>query len=153
MGSHMPTLDDLLGPRARVIHTKRKLNIQKRIVEFDGQKYVLHRFLRKKLKERFGATVRRMQERGAPVQSIYTQTSSLPDVLRSRGHWLVLSFVPGKPISHDAHPRVLAALGGTLATLNSIQGAAHGALFDRRTLALPHETFLARQAHLLSCEE
>jgi Ser/Thr protein kinase RdoA (MazF antagonist) len=149
MDSRTPDLRDLLGKRVRIVHTKRRLSIQKRIVEFEQQTYVLHFFLRKSTKDRFEAAVRKLQATGISAQHVCTGTASRRDALRVGGHWLALSFLPGTPLSRKAHPKALTALGQTLAKLNSIEGAAAGALFERRQPVLPHEAYLAQmgQAH------
>lgn len=153
MDSPPPDLRDLLGRQARILHTKRRLHIQKRIVEFDGRKYVLHRFLRKATRDRFEATVRRLHEAGVLAQSVCTGTSSLQEAARFRGHWVALSFLPGKPLARKAPPKVLAALGRTMAGLNTIEGDAPGALFERRQPVLPHENHLAEHGQALSADE
>ena len=153
MDSHSPDLGDLLGRQARILHAKRRLHIQKRIVEFEQEKYVLHRFLWKKTRDRFEATVRRLHEAGITAQHVCTGTSSLPQALRCRGHWLALSFLPGTPLPHKAHPDALAALGRTLAKLNALEGAGPGALFERRLPFLPHEAYLSRPPHALAPDE
>jgi Ser/Thr protein kinase RdoA (MazF antagonist) len=153
MDSPPPDLRDLLGKQARILHTKRRFHIQKRIVEFDGRKYVLHRFLRKTTKDRFEATVRRLREAGVLAQNVSAGTSSMKQSLQFRGHWLALSYLPGKPIHRRAPPAVLAALGSTMARLNAIEGDAPGALFEERQPALPHEDYLAAHRQTLSPDE
>ena len=143
MDSRTPDLRDLLSKRVRIVHTKRRLSIQKRIVEFQQQTYVLHFFLRKSTKDRFEATVRKLGEAGISAQHVCAGTGSRREALRAGGHWLALSYLPGTPLSRKAHPKALAALGGTLAKLNAIEGAAAGALFERRLPVLPHEAYLS----------
>ena len=153
MDSHSPDLSDLLGKRVRILHTKRRLSIQKRIVVFEQQTYVLHFFVLKSTKDRFEDAVQRLQDAGISAQHVCTGTSSWRDALRAGGHWLALSFLPGKPLSQKAHPKALASLGRTLAKLNAIEGAATGALFERRRPVLPHEAYLSQLGAMHSPEE
>ena len=153
MDSRTPDLRDLLSKRVRILHTKRRLSIQKRIVVFEEQTYVLHFFLRKSTKDRFETAVRKLQDAGISAQHVCAGTRSRREALRAGGHWLALSFLPGTPLTRKAHPQALAALGGTLAKLNAIEGAASGALFERRRPVLPHEAYLSREAQTHTQEE
>ena len=153
MDSPTPDLRDLLGKRVRVLHTKRRLSIQKRIVVFEQQTYVLHFFLLKSTKDRFEDAVGRLEAAGISAQHVCAGTASWADAIKAGGHWLALSYLPGKPLTQKAHPAALAALGRTLARLNTIEGAATGALFERRRPVLPHEGYLARSGALHSPEE
>lgn len=153
MDSRTPDLSDLLGKRARILHTKQRLSIQKRIVEFERQTYVLHFFLRKSTKTRFERAMQQLQEAGISAQHVCAGTSSRRHALKAGGHWLALSYLPGTPLTAQAHPDALAALGRTLAKLNAIEGAASGALFERRQPVLPHEAYLAGAGQALTPEE
>jgi Ser/Thr protein kinase RdoA (MazF antagonist) len=153
MDSRTPDLRDLLGKRVQILHTKRRLSIQKRIVSFEGQFYVLHFFLRKSTKSRFEKAMQQLQDAGISAQHIVAATTSRRDALTAGGHWLALSYLPGAPLSQKAHPQALSALGRTLAKLNAIEGEASGALFERRRPVLPHTGYLARMGASHTPEE
>ncbi|MBD9372069.1 phosphotransferase [Rhizobium sp. ARZ01] len=121
--------------------------MQKRIVQFDQQNYVLYRFRRKQTMALFEDTLKRLEKTGVAVQSVCARTSTFGEYLR-HGHWIALSYLPGRPFPRKSNRDGLASLGQTMAKLNSVEGPPQRALFERRQPKLPHETYLSREPQL-----
>lgn len=142
-----PSISELLAGQADVLHSKWRFNIQKRIVELHQQQYVLYRFRTKRTMEHFEQAIQRLEKAGIAVQSVCARTSSFGEYLR-HGHWIALSYLPGRPLPTNANRDGLASLGQTMAKLNSLEGPPQRALFERRQPKLPHEAYLARDTRL-----
>lgn len=147
MNSAHPSISELLAGHAHVLHTKWRLNLQKRIVELNGQKYVLYRFRFRKSMDRFADALQRLKQAGIRVQSVCARSSSIGERLR-HGNWLALSYLPGRPLEKRPEPQSLAALGQVMATLNTIEGPAQHALFHGRHPQLPHSAYIAAETGL-----
>ncbi|MFD1326982.1 phosphotransferase enzyme family protein [Mycoplana ramosa] len=142
-----PSISELLAGQADVLHSKWRFNIRKRIVELNQQKYVLYRFRTKRTMEHFEQTIHRLAGAGIAVQSVCARTSSFGQYLR-HGHWLALSYLPGRPLPNNPNRDGLISLGQTLAKLYSLEGPPQRALFERRQPKLPHEAYLAAETQL-----
>lgn len=147
MNNRHPSISELLGGHADVLHSKWRFNMQKRIVQLNQHTYVLYRFRRKQTMEVFVDTLKRLEETGIAVQSICARTSTFGEYLR-HGHWIALSYLPGRPLPRNANRDGLASLGQTMAKLNSLEGTPQRALFERRQPKLPHEAYLASEPQL-----
>ncbi|MDR6758948.1 Ser/Thr protein kinase RdoA (MazF antagonist) [Mycoplana sp. BE70] len=121
--------------------------MQKRIVELNQQQYVLYRFRTKRTMEHFEQTIQRLDSAGIAVQSICARTSSFGEYLR-HGHWIALSYLPGRHLSGKANRDGLVSLGQTMAKLNSLEGPPRRALFERKRPKLPHEAYIAGETQL-----
>lgn len=140
-------IGDLLAGNVTVLHTKWRFSLQKRIVEYRDERYVLYRFRWKSSMARFERAIRRLHQAGIPVQSVRARTSSLAEYLRY-GNCVALSYLPGKPIAGRKNRPALASLGRVLASLNSLKGPPRRSLFKLERPVLPHRAFLDRQETL-----
>ena len=94
MTSYSVDMAALLSPRAEILHTKRRFNLQKRIVRLSDDTFVMYRFSRKGMLERFEGTLRQVAAAGVSIQPIEARTSTFGEYMRF-GHWIALGHVPG----------------------------------------------------------
>lgn len=126
----MTALEHLLGPAARIEHFTRRVGLfSKRIVRVDGERYVLHRFLRARAAARLLWLLGEGARHDVPLQRPVAWTRSSWQALRLGGFWVATGFLPGEPILGIGSPANLAALGGAIARLHCIEGERPGALF------------------------
>lgn len=149
MTSHLPRLEDMLGPEAQVLLEGGRPGLQKRIIAINGVKYVLQHFRTKRGAIDFENTIDRLHRAGISVQTICTGTRTWRETLRY-GHWLAFAYLPGNILAEDAEDAALAALGATMARLNTLEGTPYRALFDRTHPRLPHASYASRQARVLT---
>ena len=143
----MIALERLLGPAALVERSKWRLSLyQKRVVQVDGERYVLYRFLNPRAAGRLLWLLGECERHGVPLQQPVAWTQSIGDAAMRGGCWVATRFVPGEPVLGLATPVTLAALGMALARLHGIERERPGALFR---LHLPWRTWHQRlQAQL-----
>ncbi|MBB3977897.1 hypothetical protein GGQ64_003111 [Rhizobium azooxidifex] len=151
MKSAHPSISELLGGHADVLHRKWRFHLQKRIVKLNGRTYVLYRFRFRHAMARFEEALSRLERAGLSVQTICARTSSLGERLRY-GNWLALSYLPGQPLERRPDEQSLTSLGQTMARLNSLDGEPRRALFQRRHPTLPHEDYLAAEGSLTDAQ-
>lgn len=125
--------------------------ISKRIVEYQGRQYVLHRFRSHSTFQRFMQIVQDMTAAGASVQSIAARTATI-EQMRQHGYWVALDYVPGSRLGPDPAASTLISFGRSLARLHSVEGPEGRALFAAWRPKLPHVAYLLSTAGLSAAE-
>jgi Ser/Thr protein kinase RdoA (MazF antagonist) len=133
----MPTIRQLLSRRAKVLHSKKRSHVRKRIVAFAGGKHVLYRFRNRASAGRFAETLAAAAANGAALQS---PVAGPPGFLGTliHGHWLAFSFADGEPIRAKCDEAVFRSLGESLAGLHRVSSAQPGPLLYAPELMTPN---------------
>lgn len=140
MTSYSVDMADLLSPEAEILHTKRRFNLQKRIVRLNDETFVMYRFRRKGMLERFEGILREVAAAGVSIQPVEARTSTFGEYLRF-GYWIALGHVPGVQMGKPT-PRSIASLARNLVRLHSLEGPPPGkALFQGKNPQLPHQAY------------
>jgi len=132
----MPTIQQLLSRKARVIHSTRRSYILKRIVEFTGQRHVLYRFQNRDSADRFAETLAAASANGALLQNPVAGPPGWIGTL-IHGHWLALSFADGDPIRAKSDDPVFKSLGESLAGLHHVSSPQRESLLYMPKLLTP----------------
>lgn len=139
MTSYSVDMAELLSPKAEILHTKRRFNLQKRIVRLNGETFVMYRFRRKGMQERFVAILREIAAAGVSIQPVEARTSTIGEYMRF-GYWITLGHVPGVQMGKPT-PGSIASLARNLVRLHSLEGPPGKALFQGKNPKLPHRAY------------
>lgn len=143
-----PTLAQLLSSDAELLHRAKRPYIEKRVVQLDGQGYVLYRVPDKRRMARFEQAIKEAVVAGANLQEVLHGGC----VSNSTGHWLIMRFVPGSPLlQRRPAQHSFASLGIALGRLHKQEASAAEPILYKRSEAIPYGDFLAR--HGLTREE
>lgn len=143
MNHRFPTVAQLMGDDVTVIHRTKRPYFEKRLVEREGERYVMYRFAQRAQMELLAATLTAARSAGAVLQSVQSMTNVREEA--QLGNWLTLSCLPGHLMTRDRFTsNAAASLGQTLARLHSLRGERWHSLFRRHKPGLPYYRFLQK---------
>lgn len=143
-----PTLEHLLSSEVELLHQTKRPYVAKRVVQNNGQGYVLYRARRRENMLHFSAVLRRAVAAGVSLQVLAHDC----DTTHPAGHWLALKFASGRPLgSPRPGPRVFRSFGRVLASLHSQESDRASSLLRDQVASTPYARVLSRAD--LSSEE
>ena len=149
MPDETPSLEMLLSSRATVLHQTRRPYIEKRVVELDGNGYVLHRFPSRAVLVEFEQTLCKARAEGTALQGVLLSTADIED---APGFWLVLNCLPGELMSRRRFDsKTLESLATNVASLHRVHASQARPLLLRDMDQVPYHDFL--DEHDLSLAE
>jgi Ser/Thr protein kinase RdoA (MazF antagonist) len=144
----LPSLAQLLSSEAELLHSAKRPYIEKRVVKYGDQGYVLYRVPEKGRMLRFERTIKEAAAAGVSLQEVLHGGC----VSDASGHWLIMRFVPGSPLrQHRPSAHSFAPLGIALGRLHKQEASAAEPILCKRSEPIPYGAFLAR--HPLTREE
>lgn len=146
MTRYSADMAELLSPRAEVLHTKWRFNLKKRIVRLNGETFVMYRFRRKAMLERFEKTLLEIAGAGVTIQPARGRTATSAEYA-SHGYWIALGHVPGVQMGKPTRGSIV-SLASNLARLHSLEGPSRKALFQGKDPQLPHRAYVGAEPSL-----
>jgi Ser/Thr protein kinase RdoA (MazF antagonist) len=144
----LPSLAQLLSSEAELLHKTRRPYIEKKVVQFEGQGYVLYRVPSKHRMLRFERVLKEAAAAGVGLQELLHGGRVSAD----KDYWLIMRFVPGNPLAQRRpSPHSFVSLGRALAKLHSQEATAAEPVLYKRSEDIPFRDFLSR--HDLVSEE